>query len=122
MLVWLEFLIGPSAASNYFFSLISNIYIYIYKRMLPTINKQFDGIDVLFLHFHLAICCSILNYDLNSLFKPTIYTVGSLVRSGIRVLVYRYYYKFNYIFFFFFGISGVGFTHAQLEPPWINLI
>lgn len=33
-------------------------------------------------------CSDVLHYDMQNLEVPTIYTVGSLVKSGIRVLVY----------------------------------
>jgi serine carboxypeptidase-like clade II len=36
------------------------------------------------------ICYSVLDYELLNLQIPTINVVGSLVKSGIRVLVYRY--------------------------------
>lgn len=35
-------------------------------------------------------CYSVLEYELLNLQIPTINIVGSLVKSGIRVLVYRY--------------------------------
>ena len=35
------------------------------------------------------VYCSILDYDRTNLFVPTINIVGSLVRSGIRVLIFR---------------------------------
>ncbi|KAG7028428.1 Serine carboxypeptidase-like 45, partial [Cucurbita argyrosperma subsp. argyrosperma] len=35
-----------------------------------------------------SLCSGVLNYDLTDLFIPTIQTVGSLLRSGLRVLVY----------------------------------
>ncbi|XP_022156752.1 serine carboxypeptidase-like 45 [Momordica charantia] len=35
-----------------------------------------------------SLCSDILEYDMRNLLTPTIYTVGSLVRSGVRVLVY----------------------------------
>ncbi|XP_022153959.1 serine carboxypeptidase-like 45 [Momordica charantia] len=38
--------------------------------------------------FRWNLCSNILEYDLTNLLTPTIYTVGSLVRSGIRVLIY----------------------------------
>lgn len=38
-----------------------------------------------------AVCSSVLEYQLLNLQIPTINVVGSLVKSGIRVLVYRYY-------------------------------
>jgi serine carboxypeptidase-like clade 2 len=37
-----------------------------------------------------AVCSSVLEYELLNLQIPTINIVGSLVKSGIRVLVYRY--------------------------------
>lgn len=41
-------------------------------------------------HCFTCFCYSILEYELLNLQIPTINVVGSLVKSGIRVLVYRY--------------------------------
>jgi len=38
-----------------------------------------------------AVCSSVLEYELLNLQIPTINIVGALVKSGIRVLVYRYF-------------------------------
>lgn len=40
-------------------------------------------------------CYSVLEYELLNLQIPTINIVGSLVKSGIRVLVYRYSRRIN---------------------------
>jgi serine carboxypeptidase-like clade II len=50
-----------------------------------------------------SLCFSVLNYDFLNLRNPTITIVGSLVKSGIRVLVYRYISKWISQPLFFFS-------------------
>ena len=47
--------------------------------------------------FDILLYFSVVHYDLRNLEIPTIDVVGSLVNSGIRVLVYRY---MNHLYIF----------------------
>lgn len=65
-------------------------------------------------------CYSVLEYELLNLQIPTINIVGSLVKSGIRVLVYRYSIsvklkdlRLKVLFFSVLFLNFLGITHVQ---------
>jgi hypothetical protein len=62
-------------------------------------------------------CYSVLEYELLNLQIPTINIVGSLVKSGIRVLVYRYNAK---IFVFVVFLNFLGISH-EVQDSLIRL-
>lgn len=63
------------------------------QSSLCFISGRFWPSMILCLNMHskcFRFCYSVLQYELLNLQIPTINIVGSLVKSGIRVLVYRY--------------------------------
>lgn len=59
-------------------------YFYSYNILTCIVPFEFYGFN----HFH-SLDDSVLHYDMQNLEIPTVPVLGSLVKSGIRVLVYR---------------------------------
>jgi len=61
---------------------------------------------------------SVLDYELLNLQIPTINIVGALVKSGIRVLVYRYFERLRLSFFPLRSLFQTLYFRTNHEVQW----